>query len=127
MAFPVKINTLVLNRNTVTSTGNNLYVNSLLIGSGTYSTVIDLGSTGSALNGRVNSLSGYLGLVSGGLQAQITPLATTLNLQSTGRNLFNLVTGFSGQANINFATVGNLASTGQKAWGAANNNRNNFK
>jgi hypothetical protein len=82
--------------------------------------------------------------LSGILQSQINSLASSANLTATGSNLFNIITGFSGQANTNFATIINLQSTGQQiglsisgasgvlssqialtgssAWNAANNN-----
>lgn len=79
-----------------------------------------------------------------------TTYALISNLQLTGSNLYNLVTGMSGQAIIDyatkvnltntgstldtkinnlsgfttgtFATISNLATTGQQSWNAANNN-----
>jgi len=50
------------------------------------------------------------------------PFATAANLQLTGQVLYNDLVGLSGQFNTNFATVTNLASTGQQAWNSANNN-----
>jgi hypothetical protein len=44
-------------------------------------------------------------------QANIN-FATITNVQSTGSNLYNDLTGASGQFNLNFATISNLQSTG---------------
>ena len=85
---------------------------------------------------RLNGLSGSLNIVaaSGNISLSISGSSILIsdnrndainlsgNLATTGRNLFNLVTGLSGQNNLNFATISNLASTGQQAWNAANNN-----
>ncbi len=43
-------------------------------------------------------------------------------ISNTGHNLYVLVTNFSGQANTNYATVSNLALTGQQSWITSNNN-----
>ena len=86
----------------------------------------NLTQTGIILGSRINSLSGFSTGFSGVLQNQINALPTSANLALTGSNLFNLITGFSGQANTNFATVANLFITGSQAWNAANNNAINL-
>ena len=85
----------------------------------------DLSISG-VLNLSINSLSGFVTGSSGSLQTQINNLATSSNLALTGSNLFALITGASGQAVIDYATKTNLASTGQQAWGAAQNNALNL-
>lgn len=148
----------ILNNNLGT-TGSNLYV--LITGlsgvvNNTYATLSNLTQTGVIIEGQLTSLSGYVGNVSGGLQAQIIgaggtqvkitgsnslaianfsgvgnavvilsgnvvlisgvaaggsfdPLGAAAN---TGQLTFNLITGASGQANINFATILNVTQTG---------------
>ena len=107
------------------NTGSSLYI--MLTGlSGQsvidYATKTSLTQTGVILNSQINSLSGFSTGFSGALQFQINSLPTAANLALTGSNLFVLITGLSGQANINYATIQNLATTGQQAWTAAQNN-----
>ncbi len=98
-------------------TGSNLY-NLTVNASGQYNTnfatVINLTQTGVTLGAKITSLSGFVGNVSGALQALIINNANNIsgNLGLTGSNLYTLVTGLSGQANTNFATIANLTQTG---------------
>jgi hypothetical protein len=122
----------------IAQSGSNLY-NHIIGGDSALSG--NLTATGQTLFARDAAISGGLEIrialtgqqaflatsgASGILQVQINALPTSANLALTGSNLFNLITGFSGQANINFATVTNLALTGSQAWGAANNNSINL-
>ncbi len=59
MAINFSTKQLTLSRQHVTATGNNLYVNGLLVGSGTYATITALTETGILLNNEINVLSGY--------------------------------------------------------------------
>lgn len=59
MAHKFSTDTLRLTRQTVTATGNNLYVNGLLVGSGLYATVIGLTESGIQLGSKIDLLSGY--------------------------------------------------------------------
>jgi len=104
MAQLFKVGTLVLSKQVVTSTGSNLYVNGLLIGSGVYSTIDALAQTGSILYQDLIGLSGTL---------NVSGTSFLSALQSTGSILYNDLTGMSGQANINYATAVNLTTTGQ--------------
>ena len=52
--------------------------------------------------------------------------ATNGNLGLTGSNLYNIITGLSGQSNLTYATIANLGLTGQQSWLAANNNAINL-
>ncbi len=137
--------------------------------------------TGQSLDTKINNFSGYVGsnynavkitgsaifpiidvsgagnvsVFSSGIRVFISGdtsnLATVINLQTTGSNLYSLITNLSGQANLNYATITNLfttgsvlnarftglsgnltqtgiqlmsiiANTGSQAWSAANNN-----
>ena len=96
-----------------------------------YATDVELASTGSALNTKIDNLSGYVNsqdtnisnnLVSTGsfLQSNINTLSSNLN--STGSNLENKITSLSGNltgnylttnvASNTYATINNLNSTG---------------
>jgi len=81
--------------------------------------------TGQTLQGRINSLSGFVGNVSGGLETRITQtgnaavahangIGTNLsgNLALTGSNLYALITGASGQLTGDYATKTQLTQTG---------------
>ena len=60
-----------LSRQRVTATGNNLYVNGQLVGTGIFALDSDLYSTGISLLTSINALSGYADAISGVLQSQI--------------------------------------------------------
>ena len=64
----------------------------------TYSTITNLSLTGSALDSKINSLSGYS--------------ASVVNLQSTGSNLYSMLIGFSGNLDATYATDSQLYTTG---------------
>ena len=73
------------------------------------SSIVDLSSlsgqiaaTGSLLNNRINSLSGY----------SDATFATITNLATTGSTLNTKINTLSGYSNANFATITNLAATG---------------
>jgi hypothetical protein len=76
--------------------------------------------------GNISVTTGTNTITVSGNTGDYVNFATAINLDLTGSNLFNLITGFSGQANINFATITNLASTGQQALNATNNNSLNL-
>ncbi len=69
------------------------------------------------LGGDVN-LSGGLAMTGQTLRAFTLGGDTNLsgNLAATGQSLYQTMTGFSGQANANYATVTNLGSTGQQLY-----------
>jgi len=60
-----------LSRERLTATGNNLYVNGQLVGTGIFALESDLYNTGVSLGASIASLSGYADSISGVLQAQI--------------------------------------------------------
>lgn len=112
----------------IAATGQSLYA--LLTGTSgqaviDYATKGSLASTGqqawSAANNNGINLSGAL--TQTGVQ-----LAATFSVQiaATGQSLYTLVTGLSGQAVLDYATKVALASTGQQAWSAAQNNAVNI-
>ena len=96
--FEGKINSLTTN---LESTGNNLY-NLLINFSGNldanYATDLQLYNTGSTLDNKINSLSGWS--------------ASAINLQQTGENLYSLLINFSGNLDANYATDAQLFTTG---------------
>ena len=95
---------LKLGSGIVTTTGNDIFVNSIKVGS---------------------SLSGWVvNTVSGGLQQQIfeTGAASVAYANTASATVYGVVTGMSGQAVIDYATKTSLAATGQQAWTAADNN-----
>ena len=130
MANKFRVNTLVLDRQHVTATGNNLYVNDILIGSGTYQATGDyalnsaLESTGSQnwnhLNNNAVNLSGDIYATGSSLYDIITNFsgqsdndyATKISLFQSGANLYALLTDFSGQADIDYATKVDLYQSG---------------
>lgn len=67
---------------------------------------------------QLNSLSGFVVTTSGYLLSQIAATSGVLNLSltQTGANLYTLLTGFSGQANTNYATIINLGLTGSNLY-----------
>ena len=94
---------------TIASTGSTLYVDLTgLSGQANinYATIVNLGTTGSNLYIDLTGLSGQFN----------TNFATVVNLGATGSTLYVDITGLSGAHN----TL--IASTGQQAWNAANNN-----
>ena len=96
--FEGKINSLTTN---LESTGNNLY-NLLINFSGNldanYATDLQLYNTGSTLDNKINSLSGWS--------------ASAINLQQTGENLYSLLINFSGNLDANYASDAQLFTTG---------------
>jgi hypothetical protein len=120
------------NNFTVYGSGNftsGLFVNgnSVLTGN-LYATTINLASTGSTLNTRINSLSGTLTGNYLTTSSASSTYATILNLASTGSTLAtNLAnTGSTLQTNINnlsstYATITNLASSGSTLNARINN------
>jgi hypothetical protein len=93
----------------------------------------NLTSTGSTLDGKINSLSGFIGNVSGGLETRIfqTGAANITYSNSIGVSVSGSIA-TTGQQAINYAnsigvsTSGTIALTGQAAWTAANNNALNL-
>jgi hypothetical protein len=80
---------------------------------GKYATIVNLASTGSTLDTKINNLSGY----SNNTFSTITNLALTgstltTNLASTGSTLNSSINSLSGTLTSNYATITNLASTG---------------
>jgi hypothetical protein len=80
---------------------------------GKYATIVNLASTGSTLDTKINNLSGY----SNNIFSTITNLALTgstltINLASTGSTLNSSINSLSGTLTSNYATITNLASTG---------------
>ena len=96
------------NQFTVYGSGNftsGLFVNGnpVLTGSSTlYATTINLASTGSTLDSKINSLSGNL----------TSTYATISNLASTGSTLDSKINSLSGNLTSTYATISNLSSTG---------------
>jgi len=108
----------------------------------------ELTQTGVVLGAKIDSLSGYVGNVSGALQAQLNTLSGATGLAGTGSYLYGLITGLSGQAVTDYATKTQLtqtgvdliahdllisgvlatgiANSGQQAWTAAQNNALNL-
>lgn len=68
------------------------------VANNTFSTITNLYNTGSNLNNKINSLSGWS--------------ASALNLASTGSTLDSKINSLSGNLTANYATITNLASTG---------------
>lgn len=155
MSLLYKTDTLQLTKQLVRASGNNLYVNGVeviagvsgdLIQSGIQlgNTIIQTGNaavahangmgsilsgnltqTGATLQGRINSLSGFVGNVSGGLEARIVQTGNAAithangiganlsgNLTQTGVTLYRLITGASGQSVTDYATKTQLTQTG---------------
>lgn len=94
-----------------------------------YATATNLTLTGQTLQGRINSLSGFVGGVSGGLEARLTASGNSTvihangigsglsgSLGATGQTLYQILTGFSGQSNLSYATAANLAITGSNLY-----------
>ena len=92
-----------------------------------YATSGDLAQTGSLLFNRDSAISGGLEAriaqtgqsaflatsgASGILQVQIDALPTSASLQSTGQQLYAIITGLSGQASTDYATKSQLTQTG---------------
>lgn len=155
MAINFSTRQLTLNRQALTATGSLLYLNGLLIGSGTYASLAALAETGSNLynllvnesgvfvnqiastgsqawnaannNGinlsgnltltgqtldtKTNTLSGFVGQVSGGLETRITATGNAAinhangigvnlsgNLTTTGQTLYSLIVNDSGRS-----------------------------
>lgn len=59
MANYFKVNVLVLDKQDLTATGSNLYLNGLLIGSGIYASLDSLVNSGIQIETQINSLSGW--------------------------------------------------------------------
>lgn len=88
----------------------------------------NLAQTGTILNDRIVDLSGFTTGVSGYLQSQINTLTGNTGLFSTGSNLYNIITGLSGQVDVNLSGVSgalqdqinevstNLANTGSSLY-----------
>jgi hypothetical protein len=89
--------------------------------------------SGSTLNNRINSLSGFVIGASGGLETRIAATGNSAvnyansiginlsgNLQLSGSYLYTTLTGASGALNTR------IESTGSQAWNAANNNGTNI-
>ncbi len=106
MAQCFKTATLVLSRQSVTATGSLLYVNGLLVGSGIYAPSAALQETGSILYNLVTNASG---------QATVD-YATKVQLTQSGVIIEGQINSLSGWASNLIAT------TGQQAWTAADNN-----
>jgi hypothetical protein len=68
----------------------------------TFATITNLATTDSALDTKINTLSGYSN----------ANFATILNLAATGSTLDTKINTLSGYSNANFATILNLAATG---------------
>jgi hypothetical protein len=98
---------------------------------GKYATIINLASTGSTLDTKINTLSGYSdntfatitnlastgstlasNLVSTGSTLQTNINTVSSNLISTGNNLEGKISSLSGTLTSTYATISNLASTG---------------
>lgn len=109
--------------------------------SSTYATITNLQTTGSTLQSQISTINNstggiltYTNNISGILSDRLTNTgiffinnyATAVNLQTTGQNLFLLLTGLSGQANLNYATIANLQSTGSNLWTFSLNNATNL-
>lgn len=85
--------------------------------------------SGSQGGGGVSSLNSLLGAISivgtGGVTVSVNGQNILVSgdssisgaLTQSGISLYNLLTGLSGQANLNYATMVNLASTGQQLYG----------
>jgi hypothetical protein len=96
--FQSAVNTLTTN---LENTGSNLYT--LLTNfsgnlDANYATDLQLYNTGSTLDNKINSLSGWS--------------ASAINLQQTGENLYSLLINFSGNLDANYATDAQLFTTG---------------
>ncbi len=98
----------------------------LILVSGDQSISGALTATGVTLGAKIDSLSGFVGNVSGGLEARVTATGNAAvvhangigvnlsgNLAQTGSNLYVTLTGTSGQGVIDYATKTALTSTGQ--------------
>lgn len=138
MANKFRVNQLLLTNNTVTTTGNNIYVNGL----GNYTTDNPLGF---ATSGNLTNASGAL---SSQTQASGSFLFGLINASSAGVSSLNGQSGainFTGAGNasvivngqnftisgntghlVGYATINNLLLTGQQAWTSANNNATNL-
>ena len=97
------------NNFTVYGSGNftsGLFVNGNAVLTGvdlsSYATLVNLASTGSTLDTKINSLSGYSN----------NTFSTINNLQSTGSNLYLMLTGFSGNLDAIYASDLQLYNTG---------------
>lgn len=84
----------------------------------------NLTATGAALYTFAAGISGNIILTGQSLFARdgIISGALDTKIVGTGQSLYTIITGMSGQANVNYATLTNLVLTGQQAWGAADSN-----
>lgn len=121
--------------------------------SSSYATILNLQSTGQTNYNLIIGLSGQLNQTGSNLQSQINtivlntgnfisnsqtgqfypysnPLAfsSSGNVANTGTAVYNLIIGLSGQTGylIGYATINNLALTGEQNWNTANNNAINL-
>lgn len=115
----------------IASTGNQAWsatnnngtnLSGALANSGTALSNRDFLISGILSSGLAITGSGLYGLITGASGQANANFATIANLALTGSGLYTLVTGLSGQANTNYVTVAVLASTGSQTWNAANNN-----
>ena len=104
MAHEVSLNTLILSGQYITATGSTIYVNGIPLSE----------TSGTALVGLINGISGQLNVTGSNLQSSLKTLSG--NLASTG----SIIAGISGQFNISGSNLqnaintlsGNLGSTG---------------
>lgn len=91
---------------TIVNTGNSAVIHANGIGSGLSG---NLAATGSTLDNKINSLSGYSNAV---FATKITVDLLSGALATTGSNLYVLITGLSGQGVLDYATKVQLTNTG---------------
>jgi hypothetical protein len=132
----------------VTTNGQTLIVSGDTGDYASFALRTELTQTGVVFGAKIDSLSGYVGNVSGALQTQLDTLSGATGLAATGASLYSLITGLSGQSATDYATKTQLtqtgvdliargllisgvlatgiANTGQQAWTAAQNNALNL-
>ena len=86
-----------------------------------YATTINLASTGSTLDTKINNLSGTLTGNYLTINSASSTYATISNLNSTGTTLNSSISSLSGTLTSNYATIINLASTGLNLQNQINN------
>ncbi len=128
MAKLFSVDTLVLKKQAVTATGNNLYVNGLLVGSGIYQAagdyvnITDLNATGEYLLNQIVSLSGDVAATGNSLNGRLISTGSALllrvetlsgDLTNTGINLLGRLVSLSGDLQATGNTLnGNIINTG---------------
>jgi len=118
---------IVITGNSSINVYNNIYIsgNQVLTGSvqlGSYATVTNLFATGSTLDNKINSLSGYVNTISAGGSLPSTIVYITGNQNIGGNKTFTGIISFSGQQVNLIDTALNLSGVGDMTFNSTNIN-----